>query len=172
MSDYNKYLFRCDICNYETIDESNFKRHKKSTNHKRKTGHIKKKSKRIYKCSFCDYRTGSYNVSLNHYRNHLKKEFLHPPKFYKNPEQLLKKINEVIDFYDNKKLNADDFFNFNYYYQNYHSLCHSEKNDLLFELISSYNYLILMGHPPSKSGSRKKIRKQFFEEKEIILIEE
>jgi hypothetical protein len=60
--------------------------------------------------------------------------------FYKDTSHLTKRINQLIDQYNQEKKNLNNLFNYDYYFNNWRILTIDEKNDLLDELIF-YNNL-------------------------------
>lgn len=101
---------------------------------------------RKQKCMFCDFR-GSKTAMEKHTDVHTK-DLIDPPKFVKNPDELLNKINDMLDLYEEEKIDPNSLFEYDYYARDYDSLHHVEKNEYLSMLVVSYNYLRMFGCSP------------------------
>lgn len=145
--DNDKSYYYCSTCNMKFYYKSKLEEHKKSKYHKERTDPIIKKFYCV-QCPYWSYSNTNYNQHIYRHRNNgdlnIKKtiikvkekeiENLNNNQFVEDPDVLKNKINEIVKYLYDNKIDPNKHFNYEYYRNKNIDLSLIELNDFYQEL--------------------------------------
>ena len=151
-------MYICEYCNFETKYKSNYNRHMKGKNHKKKENIFKDvdkndlKSFKKYQCNYCNHNTKSLNNFIKHLNSERHKRKVNIKKYNKNKCIICKKLKDINNFrikskdkYRNECFNCEKNKKYEYYIKNKEKIDKYKKNwfvkkynnDIHFKIINN-----------------------------------